>query len=920
MSLLLLRTPDNLPRVLLAVALAWLLPAVPAGQETPRAAGPEVFLSDLEAAALAHERAALVALFDPTLEQDDALGLSTDLLAERPTRMVVRERDRMVVPDTPPGSTFRLLADVFVEVGDTGRIATFRFDIRRAPAGAGPAWRLIDVERLSSVEGLHRLRPDATVQFAVTSLRVTAEDFELALPRGVAFAARTAEGVTGLVLLGDGTMTFSPRPAAEKVQVRIFGGGETLVTGFTIAMVRLNPADLDSSINTGALVPAPAVDPRALGVARTYFDAQIGRSFSLDLSDLSRDTWSLVPGLGDLLADVRTKRFGVLTYARSNGEAEDVTLFDRAARKNISVYVSKRKLETRGRSYNEDELADYDILDYDVEVAYTPTREWMQGVARLRLRVRPFALSTLTLRLAESLTVHAVQSDRHGRLLAIRVRGQNSVLLSLPSAVLRDQALTLTVRYSGRLESTAPEREVVQVQPPFAGADVPLVAAEPHWVFSNRNYWYPQGTVSDFATGHLRLTVPTGYDVMASGDPDPTNPQLERPTSFNDVGRRVYSFSVRQPVRYFAWVITRLQEVGRKEVTLSDPPPEPTPPSDGPRVPPPAAAPRQSGVFYRTLEVVTLANPRQVGRGRSLLAQSADILGFYGDLVQDFPYPSFTLTLVDSELPGGHSPAFFALLYQPLPTTPFLWRQDPVYFDEYPQFFLAHELAHQFWGQAVGWKNYHEQWISEGFAQYFALLYAERRGGPSILRSVLGRMRSTALDRAGQGPITLGYRLGHIKGDSRVFRAVVYNKSAMVLHMLRRLLGDEAFFRGLRDFYRQSRFTKVGTEEARAAFEAAAGRSLEQFFERWIHEFGIPSVRYSGTQGAGGLRLLFRQDAAAVFELPVTVTLRYADGTSEDVLVRLDQAEQAHTVPLRGALRSWAVNDDRGTLAEFSGG
>ena len=47
-------------------------------------------------------------------------------------------------------------------------------------------------------------------------------------------------------------------------------------------------------------------------------------------------------------------------------------------------------------------------------------------------------------------------------------------------------------------------------------------------------------------------------------------------------------------------------------------------------------------------------------------------------------------------------------------------------FDGYPQFFLAHEIAHQFWGGAVGWESYHEQWISEGFAQYFALLYAER--------------------------------------------------------------------------------------------------------------------------------------------------------------------------------------------------
>ncbi|MCU0255892.1 MAG: hypothetical protein MUF60_04045, partial [Vicinamibacterales bacterium] len=248
-----------------------------------------------------------------------------------------------------------------------------------------------------------------------------------------------------------------------------------------------------------------------------------------------------------------------------------------------------------------------------------------------------------------------------------------------------------------------------------------------------------------------------------------------------------------------------------------------------------------------------------------------------------------------------------------------VWRNDPVYFDEYPQFFLAHELAHQFWGQAVGWKSYHEQWVSEGFAQYFALLYAERHGGPDVLRSVLTRMRSSALSKADQGPIRLGYRLGHIKSDSRVFRAVVYNKSALVLHMLRGLLGDEAFFDGLRRLYRSSRFTKVGTDEVRAAFEAASGRSLERFFERWIYEFGIPTIRYEGAVEGATLRIGFRQDGGTDFELPVTVSVRYADGSVDQHLLPIDGASSSHSVALRGALRDWQVNADRSALAHFKG-
>ena len=85
---------------------------------------------------------------------------------------------------------------------------------------------------------------------------------------------------------------------------------------------------------------------------------------------------------------------------------------------------------------------------------------------------------------------------------------------------------------------------------------------------------------------------------------------------------------------------------------------------------------------------------------------------------------------------------------------------------------------------------------------------------------MLRQLRKWGIDSSDQGPVSLGYRLGHIRGESRIFRALVYNKGAAVLHMLRRLSGDEAFFRGLRRFYRDSRFRKVGTEDFRLAMEA----------------------------------------------------------------------------------------------------
>jgi aminopeptidase N len=316
------------------------------------------------------------------------------------------------------------------------------------------------------------------------------------------------------------------------------------------------------------------------------------------------------------------------------------------------------------------------------------------------------------------------------------------------------------------------------------------------------------------------------------------------------------------------------------------------------------------------------ANPRQQARMRDLGGRAAKMLQFYASLLGDFPYQSFTLALVESQIPGGHSPPYFAVLNQPLPTSPFAWRSDPVNFDDFPDFFLAHEIAHQWWGQAIGWKNYHEQWLSEGFAQYFAALYARHARGEQVFTGIMRQMRKTAADFSDQGPVYLGYRLGHLQGQGRIFRALVYNKGAVVVHMLRRLVGDDAFFRALRGFYERSRFTKVGTDDLRRAFEAATGRELTRFFERWIYGETLPQLTFSYEVSSSSkdenrdIVLRFAQGVEQ-FDVPVTVSLVYANGTTSDVVVAVQDAVTEVRVPLAGALRSVNVNADHAALAEI---
>jgi hypothetical protein len=850
--------------------------------------GLAAFYERLEQALVAGEPSQILAMTAPANTNGDRLSaFSQSQVETRAVRAAVRERDRAPLDDAAEDTGFRVLLEVFLEYeGGRASARTWSIDVTRTPEDA--LWRLADAESLSSADGLHRLALDPTRQFRVRDLTIGAEDLRLTFPTGVAYAAVTPDGETALVVVGEGAMRFSPKPATEQGQLQIFADDTELRAPINATFLRYHPADRANHVE-GTLTEEP-VSASSFRRAQAVFEDEIGKSFGIELGDLSRERWSLVPPIGDFVAEIRTKgRFGTLTYVRSGGEAEDISLFQRARRRNIAVYSSTERLRTRGSaSFSEDDDTDYDVTHYAIDATIDPDRQHLEGRAQVRLTVRASAVGTLTLRLAESLNVHGVVGDNGlGRLLALRVRGQNSILVNLPRTLVSGTTVTLTIAYGGRLAGANPDREAVAPQQDVAVHEEFALTAEPRLVYSNRSYWYPQSPVTDYATGVLRLTVPDRRACIASGTPATGNPV--RVTTTRGVSLR-YVFLVNQPARYFSAVVSRLGQAGDAVVTVPAP-----------------------------ISVAVQANPRQMGRGRTLSAQATAILAVYGDVLGGFPYPTLTLAAVDDALPGGHSPAYFALVNQPLPATKFTWGNDPVAFEGYPQFFLAHEIAHQFWGGAVGWESYHEQWISEGFAQYFALLYAERSLDAERVEDIRRKLRTTATAHGDQGPIWLGYRLGHLQEDGRIFRALLYNKSALVLHMLRRWIGDDAFFRGLRILYAESRYSKIGTRHVQRTFEAAAKVDLSRFFEGWIRSAETPRLQTSYEVGEGSISVQIDQ-LGPVMDVPLTVSVVYASGSSEDHLVKLTDQSTFVQLPVSGPVRAVELNRDDQALVVIERG
>jgi hypothetical protein len=885
--------------VRLPVAAVVLLLATAATAAPPQAAAPPAdpvtaLLTRVEQVVREGTPLRYMDLLAPSAVRPAAAAFAEGWILPGATRAVVRERDRLPLLGTLPGDGYSLLVEVFVESGARARLATWRLDVRRGSSGVPDDWRIVSQQVLSTLEGLYRLTVNPRRQVAVKDVVVSAEDVTLSVPDGTMFVAEAEGGPTAVVLLGRGELAFTPAPPAERTQLRVVTGAETLQSATDAVFVRVHPDSFGSFLTAREMVDRPSVDPRDLKRAEDIFRQDVARSYSLDLGDLSSDLWSLLPRSGDVLAEIRTRRFETLTYVRSDTEVEDISLFDRKNRRNLSVYQSRSHLAQYTRFYNDDDRADYVVHSYGLDVRYDPARRRLDGLAKLAVEVTSPSINSFTLKLADALEVKGITSRELGRLLSVRVRNQESVVVNLPATLVRGFQLNLEVLYGGRLEPQPLDRETIEVSPqqPEQTSDEFEIPLEESYLFSNRSYWYPQAPLLGYALADIRVTLDEPWVALASGQPVAAT--LAAGPVERGVRRREFSFTVRQPVRYLALLVAKLVEARREKLSLSG----------------------------SEIELRVLTNPRQRGRSKDLARNTTSILRFYSSLIGEVPYKDLTVAAVEHRLPGGHSPAYLAVLAVQGPGTYLRWSDDPGALP-FAEFFIAHELAHQWWGQAVGWKNYHEQWISEGFAQYFAALYAERAHGRQTLDAIIRRMQAWAVDQSDQGPVFLGYRVGHVKGESRLFRAVVYNKGAMVLHMLRGLVGDEAFFAGMRRFYTTWRYRKAGTDDFRRSMEAASGWDLRQFFEQWVLGDGVPQVAYSWRvehrAGSSDATIRFEQ-AGEAYQLPVTVTLEYDDNRSTEVVARLTGKVVEIRVPLTGTLRRLDVNRNRGAVAIFKGG
>jgi len=208
---------------------------------------------------------------------------------------------------------------------------------------------------------------------------------------------------------------------------------------------------------------------------------------------------------------------------------------------------------------------------------------------------------------------------------------------------------------------------------------------------------------------------------------------------------------------------------------------------------------------------------------------------------------------------------------------------------------FAHEIAHQWFGDAVSELNWHHIWISEGFATYLTDLYLEHTYGRKVFVASM-------LDEKNQVLEFSRIRLAPIVNTSlsistSLLNANSYEKAGWVLHMLRHELGDELFRHCVRLFYEEFKFSNALTEDFQKVAESESGKDLESFFTQWFYEAGHPVLSYSWKYKRKKLKLTIRQHQdQCIFEFPLDVEINNGKGNSFIETFTINKPEQTFTI------------------------
>jgi aminopeptidase N len=290
-------------------------------------------------------------------------------------------------------------------------------------------------------------------------------------------------------------------------------------------------------------------------------------------------------------------------------------------------------------------------------------------------------------------------------------------------------------------------------------------------------------------------------------------------------------------------------------------------------------------------------------------AKAGDIVRFFATQVAPFPYEK--LAHVQSSTRFGGMENAGAIFY-----SDDLFRKRGAS----DEGVIAHETAHQWFGDAVTEREWPHLWLSEGFATYFAALWTQRARGDSAFRADMSRIRGRVLDDTMAVPTrpvidTVTTDLLDLLNRNS------YEKGGFVLHMLRGEVGDTAFFAGLRDYYIRHKHSTALTADLQSSLEKVSGKTLGGFFDQWLRRPGYPEIELTWSDSAlTSLSIGITQSGRyGLFEFPLRLALVDPNGNVRRVEVGVPaQLVTRIVLPVSGSVERIDADPDVQLLARIT--
>ena len=401
-----------------------------------------------------------------------------------------------------------------------------------------------------------------------------------------------------------------------------------------------------------------------------------------------------------------------------------------------------------------------------------------------------------------------------------------------------------------------------------------------------RESWYPngQGQLGDFASFHMAFHVPKGLEIVATGKQISSTPE-------SGGTRVVWETQTPIAVAGFNLGAFKSQEGKTPQGFVVD-----------------AYADTQLPQAYEELSNASIGGFDATSALKTQVAQGTAAVQIYSAYFGNLPYDHVSLT---EQTACNYGQSWPMLVYLPICGFWDATTQNAVGLrglgnDSYWSVVTPHEVAHQWWGQLVGFNSYRDQWMSEGFAHFSVSLYKKNTSKKmddylefwKEQQKLLVQKNEHGIRAIDAGPLTMGSRLNNDKAGENIYQDLIYSKGAYVLHMLEMQYawakdgGEGAFKNSMQQFVKEYSGKAASTEDWKASMERTMPRSLDLdgngkldwFFNEWVYGTTLPHYAVSSrleTKADGttvGYLKLTQSNVPADFAMIVPLYLQMADG------------------------------------------